>query len=167
MTLLIDIETKQVNVATKQISCVALSTYKDAKQAYTASGGRMADSWQRIAPTKNEIAPPRQFLRWAPAHVRTPINGLDLECEVSTVRGSGRAITQVEFNRCVYSVARFAGLGFLGDLIAGLRSLRSLTRGYYLSSLRDSLTRGSHLSLCLCRFAFLFGRPNNILDANG
>ena len=27
------------------------------------------------------------------------------------------------------SVARFAGLGFLGDVIPGLRSLRSLTRG--------------------------------------
>jgi len=42
-----------------------------------------------------------------------------------------------------------AGSGFLGDVIPGLRSLRSLTRGYNLSSLRDSLTQTSKLSLCL------------------
>ena len=36
-------------------------------------------------------------------------------------------------------------------MIPGLRSLRSLTRGHYLSSLRDSLTQTSELSLCLPR----------------
>ena len=36
-------------------------------------------------------------------------------------------------------------MGFLGDLIPGLRSLRSLTRGYTLPSLRDWLTRTSSL----------------------
>jgi len=44
-----------------------------------------------------------------------------------------------------------AGLGFLKDVIPGLRSLRSLTRGLYLSSLRDSLTPTPELSLCLRR----------------
>jgi len=51
-----------------------------------------------------------------------------------------------------------AGLGFLENLIPGLRSLRSHKhptrdarvgtplRGYYLSSLRDSLTQTSELS---------------------
>jgi hypothetical protein len=37
------------------------------------------------------------------------------------------------------SVARFAGSGFFGDSIPGLRSLRSLTRGYHLPPLRGSL----------------------------
>ena len=32
-----------------------------------------------------------------------------------------------------------AGSGSLGDVIPGLRSLRSLTRGYHLSPLRGSL----------------------------
>ncbi len=49
------------------------------------------------------------------------------------------------------SVARFAGSESLGDVIPGLRSLRSLTRGYNLPSLRDSLTRASDLSLSLVR----------------
>jgi len=44
------------------------------------------------------------------------------------------------------SVARSAAGIFRGDgdMIPGLRSLRSLTRGYYLSSLRDSLTSTGH-----------------------
>jgi hypothetical protein len=45
-----------------------------------------------------------------------------------------------------------AGAGIKGDLIPGLRSLRSLTRGYYLSSLRDSLSQTSILNVCLRRF---------------
>src|SRR5918999_498953 len=61
-----------------------------------------------------------------------------LGCEVSTIRVSG-------WVKHSTSVARFAGLGFLGDVIPGLRSLRSLTRGYYLSSLRDSLTQTSNV----------------------
>ena len=39
-------------------------------------------------------------------------------------------------------------------MIPGLRSLLSLTRGYYLSSLRDSLMQTSILSVC-CAAPFL------------
>ena len=37
---------------------------------------------------------------------------------------------------------------FWEDVIPGLRSLRSLTRGYYLSPLRGSSTQTSALTLC-------------------
>ena len=46
---------------------------------------------------------------------------------------------KVASRRC--SVARFAGLGSLGDVIPGLRSLRSLTRGYYIPPLRGWLSQ--------------------------
>ncbi len=48
----------------------------------------------------------------------------------------------------VNSVARFAGLVLGGDVIPGLRSLRSLTRGYHLPPLRGWLTQTSVLTLC-------------------
>ena len=41
--------------------------------------------------------------------------------------------------------------------------LRSLTRGYYLSSLRDSLTLTSQLSLCLRRSLFCSRRTQQIV----
>ena len=42
-----------------------------------------------------------------------------------------------------------AGAEFkMGSVIPGLRSLRSLTRGYYLSPLRGSLTQTSTLTPC-------------------
>jgi hypothetical protein len=40
------------------------------------------------------------------------------------------------------------GLGFRGSVIPGRHSPRSLARGYYLPSLRDSLTQTSTLTLC-------------------
>jgi hypothetical protein len=40
-----------------------------------------------------------------------------------------------------------------GNVIPGLRSLRSLTRGYHLSSLRDSLPQTSKLTLCCVEVA--------------
>jgi hypothetical protein len=40
----------------------------------------------------------------------------------------------------ILSVARFAASFHLWDLIPGLRSLRSLTRGYYLPRLRRSFS---------------------------
>ena len=46
------------------------------------------------------------------------------------------------------SVARFAGFDSLGDLNPGLRSLRSLTRGYTPSPLRGLLTQTSALTPC-------------------
>ena len=46
------------------------------------------------------------------------------------------------------SVAHFAGLGFLANVIPGLRSLRSLTRGYHLSPLRGWLRETSTFTLC-------------------
>ena len=48
-----------------------------------------------------------------------------------------------------YSVARFAGSVTHMDVIPGLRSLRSLTRGYPIPPLRGSLTRTSVLTLRL------------------
>ena len=45
----------------------------------------------------------------------------------------------LSFSEALFSVVRFAGLGFLGRVIPGLRSLCSLTRGYNLPPLRGSL----------------------------
>ena len=55
---------------------------------------------------------------------------------------------QLEIDREFILAPVKAGLGFLRDVIPGLRSL---TRGYYRSSLGDSLTPTSELSLCLRR----------------
>ena len=53
---------------------------------------------------------------------------------------------------CSFNASRFRALKpaleLKGDMVPGLRSLRSLTRGYYLSSLRDCLTQTSALTLC-------------------
>ena len=54
---------------------------------------------------------------------------------------------QLEVDREFILSPAKTGSGFLRDVIPGLRSLRSLIRGYYLSSLRDSLTPTSELSL--------------------
>ena len=54
-------------------------------------------------------------------------------------------------NTLQYSVARFAGSVIHRNVIPGLRSLSSLTRGYPLLPLRGSLMRTSALTLCLVR----------------
>ena len=51
------------------------------------------------------------------------------------------------FKGAQYSAARFAGSVIQGNVIPGLRSLRSLTRGYLLLPLRGSLTRTSALTV--------------------
>jgi len=48
-------------------------------------------------------------------------------------------------------------------VIPGLRSLGSLTRGYYLSSRRDSLTQTSELGLCLRRSLACLGATQQIV----
>jgi hypothetical protein len=54
--------------------------------------------------------------------------------------------TQLDVDRGFVLSPAKAGLGFLGEVIPGLRSLRSLTRGYYPSPLRGSLTQTSRLT---------------------
>jgi hypothetical protein len=56
---------------------------------------------------------------------------------------------------------------FLGDVNPGLRSLRSLTRGYYLSSLRDSLTHTCNVACMLTVALLLLAQSNKSLDASG
>ena len=64
--------------------------------------------------------------------------------------------TQLENFRDICPVARFAGLGFLGDMVPGLRTLRSLTRGYTMPPRRGSLSRTSKLILMTHHFSFPF-----------
>jgi len=59
--------------------------------------------------------------------------GVDSRHEVGTIRVSGWVKDSTS------SPAK-AGLESFGDVIPGLRSLRSLTRGYYLSPLRGWLS---------------------------
>src|ERR1044072_1226572 len=65
---------------------------------------------------------------------------------------------------CSFNASRFRALKpaleLKGDMVPGLRSLRSLTRGYYLSSLRDCFTQTSALNLCWVRvFYFCVTQP--------
>ncbi len=54
------------------------------------------------------------------------------------------------------------GLGSLGDVIPGLRSLRSLTRGYYLPPLRGSLTMNPKLSVRSDRSVSFYGATQQL-----
>ena len=69
---------------------------------------------------------------------------------------------------CTLNASRFRrlkpALESKGDVIPGLRSLRSLTRGYHLSSLRDSLMGTSGLTLCC---VITVSAPNKSLYASG
>jgi len=83
-----------------------------------------------------------------------------LEHEVSTVRGSGWV------KDSLLSPAK-AGLGFVGDMIPGLRSLRSLTRGYYHAAAPRLVDPNIHIDSGRVGIINIGRNPTKSLDASG
>jgi hypothetical protein len=83
----------------------------------------------------SESAPPRQLRRWASLRFRTGSDSdrINVLLDVIAIAYCLRRLKPAPESR--------------EDVIPGLRSLRSLTRGYYLPSLRDWLTQTSALTL--------------------
>src|ERR1051325_7265584 len=78
--------------------------------------------------------------------VAPPLDQIGIDIRALRARNSASVSGSIRLRKVaanvttqLFSRAEARG-GFIEDLIPGLRSLRSLTRGYYLSSLRDLLS---------------------------